>query len=154
MFRRPGSQAKILVAVLALIIASPLVLSCGSGDDHGDAGDAESHPIQNQAILQYDFLSDMDQDPYYPQNQVEKGEAILLRLCAAIERDKPVAPDDVYALTHAATIEFNGLAREFMDQGSEIETVARENIAADLAFVLSTYGYDLDIEEAIAPRDW
>ena len=41
--------------------------------------------------------------------------------------------------------------REFLARGSDIDTVARENIAADIAFILSTYGYDLDIEEAIAP---
>jgi hypothetical protein len=57
-------------------------------------------------------------------------------------------------LTHAATDEFNTLAEAFYEHDSEIETVARECIAGDFAFVASAYGFDADIEELIATRDW
>ena len=61
----------------------------------------------------------------------------------------------MYALTHAATEEFNALDYEFLAAGSEIETVARELIADDFVFVASAYGFeDADIEELISGRDW
>ncbi len=44
-------------------------------------------------------------------------------------------------VTGAATEEFNRLEAEFEAAGSEIETVAREEIAEDFAFVASAYGF-------------
>ncbi|MBB1246950.1 hypothetical protein GL263_25885, partial [Streptomyces durbertensis] len=61
----------------------------------------------------------------------------------------------VYALTHAATEEFNELDEALGEAGSGIETVAREEIAEDFAFIASAYGFgNADVEELIAPRDW
>lgn len=58
-------------------------------------------------------------------------------------------------LTQAATEEFNLLEAEFEAAGSDIETVAREEIAEDFSFVASAYGFaDADVEELIATRDW
>lgn len=58
-------------------------------------------------------------------------------------------------LTEAATEQFNLLEAEFEAAGSEIETVAREEIAEDFWFVASAYGFsDADVEELIAARDW
>lgn len=39
-------------------------------------------------------------------------------------------------------------------QDSEREANAREILAADFDFIVKAYGFDLDIEEVIAPRDW
>ncbi len=106
-------------------------------------------------ILKHRFLREMYEDDYFPNRLVDKGKAILLKLCAQIEKGQPRDADAVYALTHAATERFNDLAEEFMAQDSDIETAAREAIAADFAFILRVYGFGhLDIEEAIAPRDW
>jgi hypothetical protein len=110
-------------------------------------------PIRNQTIREYAFLEEMFADAYFPNHLVEKGKQILLDLCARIEDLKPEGTA-VYALTHAATERFNDLAEAFYEHDSEIETAARENIGRDVSFVLRTYGYDFDIEEAIAPRDW
>ncbi len=90
---------------------------------------------------------------YYPEKPVQDGQALLLELAAKIERERPVG-EAVYALTHATTEAFNDLQEAFYEAGSEIETVAREAIAEDVDFVLKTYGYDVDLEEAISPRDW
>jgi hypothetical protein len=60
----------------------------------------------------------------------------------------------LYALTHAATEEFNALAEEFEENDSELETAAREAIAEDFEWIAKAYGFDADIEELIAPRDW
>jgi hypothetical protein len=48
-----------------------------------------------------------------PDALVDKGKAILLRLCEAIEVEKPSSLEALYALTQAATDEFNALAKEF-----------------------------------------
>ena len=95
----------------------------------------------------------MYNDNYFPNHLVDKGKAILVELCKEIEKQNPIG-EEVYKLTHAATEKFNNLNNEFGENGSEIETVARENIGADVEFILRTYGYNLEIEEAIAPRDW
>jgi hypothetical protein len=109
--------------------------------------------VENQAIRAYALLEEMFEDGYFPDHLVEKGKQILLALCGRIEREKPQGTA-VYALTHEATERFNELADEFYEHDSEIETAARENIARDVEFILKTYGFDVDLEEAIAPRDW
>ncbi|MEU3555381.1 DUF5713 family protein [Streptomyces fragilis] len=111
-------------------------------------------PIGNQQMATRVFLAGM-RDPYYPQPVVDKGRAILRRLCERVEAERPSDLAALYVLTHAATEEFNALEEEFEAAGSGIETVAREVIAEDFWFVASAYGFtDADVEELIAPREW
>ncbi|MEU2494939.1 DUF5713 family protein [Streptomyces sp. NPDC007883] len=112
-------------------------------------------PITGRQVAEHAFLRQLYADPYYPDHLVDKGRAILVRLCERIEADRPSDPAALYVLTRAATEEFNLLEAEFEAAGSEIETVAREEIAGDFWFVASTYGFpDADVEELIATRDW
>jgi hypothetical protein len=86
---------------------------------------------------------------------VDQGKAILLRLCERIEAEQPADLEDLYALTQAATEEFNLLDSEFMAAGSGIETVAREWICDEFCFVASAYGFaEADAEKLTAGRDW
>lgn len=110
-------------------------------------------PAENQAITSHNFLEEMYSDGYFPNVLVDKGKQILLELCVQIEAQKPSA-EQVLVLTHAATERFNDLAEEFYEHDSEIETAARDCIGMDFDFILKTYGYSIDVEEAIAPRDW
>lgn len=110
--------------------------------------------ITNPQLRDYPFLAPMYHDAYFPDALVDKGAAILRRLCEQIEAERPASDEAVYRLTHAATEAFNQLAEEFVAQGSDIETVARDTIATDVEFILKAYGFDLDLEEALAPRDW
>ena len=48
----------------------------------------------------------------------------------------------------------NDLQDEFYENDSEIETVARECIAADVAYILEWFDIPIDTEEAIRERDW
>ncbi|GGT15074.1 DUF5713 family protein [Nonomuraea spiralis] len=106
-------------------------------------------------VLGRAFLKAMYDDGYYPDHVVDKGRAVLLRLCARVEAERPADLAALYTLTHAATEEFNALDEEFHEAGSEIETVAREAIAEEFWFVASAYGFpEADIEELIAPREW
>ncbi|MFF3730023.1 DUF5713 family protein [Streptomyces sp. NPDC002476] len=112
-------------------------------------------PITNQQIAEHAFLGLLYEDSYFPDHVVDKGRAILLRLCERIEAEQPSDLAALCVLTHAATEEFNLLEAEFEAAGSEIETVAREEIAEDFWIIASAYGFtDADVEELIAPRDW
>ncbi|MCX5357684.1 DUF5713 family protein [Streptomyces sp. NBC_00124] len=112
-------------------------------------------PITNQQILGHAFLLQMYEDSYFPDRVVDRGKAILLRLCERIEAEAPSALGALYALTQAATEGFNLLDREFVAAGSGIETVAREWICDEFCFVASAYGFtDADAEVLTAGRDW
>ncbi|MDD9377064.1 DUF5713 family protein [Streptomyces sp. ZAF1911] len=111
--------------------------------------------ITNQHVSARAFLKPLYRDAYYPDHVLDKGRDILLRLCARIEAEPPADLAGLYVLTGAATEEFNLLETEFEAAGSEIETVAREEIAEDFAFVASAYGFpDADVEQLISPREW
>ncbi|MGW6055103.1 DUF5713 family protein [Streptomyces sp. NPDC055189] len=111
--------------------------------------------ITNQQVTGHAFLRELYGDSYYPDHVLDKGKAILVRLCERIEAERPGDLEALYALTAVATEEFNVLEAEFDEAGSEIETVAREGIAEDFAFVASAYGFtDADVEELVAEREW
>ncbi|MEU5101443.1 MULTISPECIES: DUF5713 family protein [unclassified Streptomyces] len=112
-------------------------------------------PIANKQVAAHAFLSGLYEDEYFPDHVIDKGVAILLTLCERIEAERPSDLAALYALTKAATEEFNLLEAEFEAAGSEIETVAREEISEGFWFVASAYGFtDADPEELIAARDW
>jgi hypothetical protein len=122
---------------------------------HPTAEAEDAMPISNEQVSTHPFLRALYEDDYYPDHVVDRGRAILLALCARIEREQPVGLDALYALTHAATEEFNDLEAAFEAADSEIETVAREEIAEDFAFLARAYGFpDADVEELIATREW
>ncbi|MGW3229772.1 DUF5713 family protein [Kitasatospora sp. NPDC001095] len=111
--------------------------------------------ITNQRVAEHAFLWGMYRDPYFPDHIVDKGKAVLVRLCERIEAERPADLTALYVLSHAATEEFNLLEAEFEAAGSEIETVAREEIAEDFWIVATAYGFtDVDVEELVAPRNW
>ena len=112
-------------------------------------------PVSNEKITEHAFLRGLYRSDYYPDHVVDLGTAILLRLCERIETERPTDLAELYALTEVATEEFNALQDDFEAAGSEIETVAREEIAEDFWFVANAYGFaDADVEELIAVRDW
>lgn len=103
----------------------------------------------------YRFLQKIYADAFYQKKLVEKGEKILIDLCLVIEESKPEKLSQLYVLTQAATDRLNDLQDEFLEQDSEIETVAREAIAEDFLAIAKAYGFfDAEVEELIANRDW
>ncbi|RKS73720.1 hypothetical protein BZB76_4423 [Actinomadura pelletieri DSM 43383] len=112
-------------------------------------------PLTNQNVLGHEFLKGMYDDGYFPDHLVDKGKAILLRLCEEIEAAPPTDLEQLYRLTHAATEEFNDLEEEFVKAGSELETAAREVIGEEFWFIATSYGFsNADPEELIATRNW
>jgi hypothetical protein len=112
-------------------------------------------PVSNPQVSTYPFLKGLYEDGYYPDHAVDRGREILMRLCGRVEAERPAGLAELYVLTQAATEEFNDLQAVFEEAGSDIETVAREEIAEDFCFVARAYGFaDADVEELIATRDW
>lgn len=111
-------------------------------------------PITNGVLKHHDFLSAMLSDDYFPNDLVLEGVDILKHLCVEIEREKPKTPEGLYVLTHKATEKFNQLEEKLEDNDSEIETVAREWIADEFGLIAESYGFSVDVEDLIAPRDW
>ncbi|MFF0185946.1 DUF5713 family protein [Streptomyces sp. NPDC005244] len=111
--------------------------------------------VTNVQVGEHAFLRRLYGDAYYPDHVLDRGRAILLGLCERIEAERPADLAALYALTHAATEEFNALQDAFEEADSDIETVAREEVAEDFWFVASAYGFAAaDVEGLIAPRDW
>ncbi|WP_406447423.1 DUF5713 family protein [Streptomyces sp. NBC_00876] len=111
--------------------------------------------IANQQVKGHAFLQGLYDDAYFPDHVVDRGRRILLDLCERIEAEKPSDLAALYVLTEVATQAFNALEAEFEAAGSEIETVAREEIAEDFWTVATAYGFeDADVENLIAAREW
>lgn len=115
---------------------------------------APTTAISHAQLHTHEFLADMVEDDYFPAALVTQGQQILQRLCARIERERPADAAALCALTHAATQEFNVLGEAFEAQDSELETAARENIGADFELIARSYGFDVDVEDLISPREW
>ncbi|MGW3124137.1 DUF5713 family protein [Streptomyces sp. NPDC001107] len=111
--------------------------------------------ITNQQVAKHAFLEVLYEDDYFPDQVLDRGKAILLALCERIEAERPADLAALYVLTQAATEEFNVLEAEFDAAGSEIETVAREEIGGDFWFIAQAYGFEgADAEKLIATREW
>lgn len=116
---------------------------------------ADASKLALMTMRHYPFLKDMYADSYFPKNVVDLCKAVLVDLCFEIEKHQPKTLDALYALTHAATNELNELEDAFEEAGSELETGAREALAADFEAIAKAYGFDdADAEELIATREW
>lgn len=111
--------------------------------------------MKNEKLINHSFLASMYRDNYFPDFLVKKIEEILLSLCEEIESKHPNSKKEILRLTHAATCKINDLEKEFIDNGSELETMAREAMAEEFELIVQSYGFSqLDIEDVIAPREW
>lgn len=112
-------------------------------------------PISNKTMKSYQFLTEMYDDDYFPDVLVDKCKQVLVSLCEEIEKNKPKDDESLFELTHAAVEKINELETEFEENDSELETAAREALAEDFGAILDAYGFqDVDLEDAIANRDW
>lgn len=97
----------------------------------------------------------MYSDGYFPNHLVDKLRNIVLAACSHIEDKRPANLEGLYTITCEATDLINELQDEFEENDSEIETVARDEIALAFEEVAKTYGFeDADLEELVATRDW
>ncbi|HIS91878.1 MAG TPA: hypothetical protein IAA84_02555 [Candidatus Alectryocaccomicrobium excrementavium] len=101
----------------------------------------------------YKLLDEMYQDEYYPDFLVDKVKAQLQKVIALLESGETGTGAVQEALDEAVR-GINGLQEEFDGNGSEIETVARDCIGSDVAYILDWFNIPIDVEEAIRERDW
>lgn len=132
-----------------------IAIGCSSEPEPSESTKAPTPMIiTNSKLTGYKFLKDMYKDGYFPDFLVDKCKQILVDLSVQIETKKPSTDAELFELTHAATERINDLAEEFEDNDSELETGAREALGEDFAFIVEAYGFEVDIEDVIAPRDW
>ena len=140
---------------LIYIITLVALVSCTPGkSQESNTKMIEQTELTNSKMKQYTFLDCMYQDSYFPEFLVNKCKNILLDLCFKIETKRPSNLEELYRLTHSSTHKLNDLQDEFFENNSEIETGARECLAVNFEFIAKTYGFEADIEELIAPREW
>ena len=101
----------------------------------------------------YKLLDEMYQDDYYPDFLVDKVKDELQKVIDLLEGGE-TDPEVVQEMLDEAVGGINDLQEEFDEHDSEIETVARECIAADVAYILEWFHIPIDTEEAIRERDW
>lgn len=101
----------------------------------------------------YKLLDEMYQDDYYPAFLVDKVKDEIQKVIDLLESGET---DDevVQEKLDEAVLAINDLQEEFDENKSEIETVARECIAANVAYILDWFDIPIDPEEAIRERDW
>lgn len=101
------------------------------------------------------LLEEMYDDTFFPDFLVDKINEVLLEMCKEIEEKKPKSLEKLYVITHAQTEKINDIADEFYENGSEIETAARDCIGMAFSEIASYYDFnDADDEELIEPREW
>ena len=101
----------------------------------------------------YKLLDEMYQDEYYPNLLVDKVKDELQKVIDLLEGSE-TDTEVVQETLNEAVCGVNDLQEEFDEHGSEIETVARECIAATVAYILEWFNIPIDTEEAIRERDW
>ncbi|MBR1529010.1 MAG: hypothetical protein IJ642_06885 [Oscillospiraceae bacterium] len=100
----------------------------------------------------YKILQDMSDD-YYPAFLVDKLRKEIQNVIAFLE----TGVTDLYQIQEKLdhmTINMNQIAEEFEDNDSEIESIARDNIAADIIKILNYFAIPLDVETALREREW
>ena len=101
----------------------------------------------------YNLLDEMYQDKYYPDFLVDKVKDELQKVIDLLESGE-TDTEAVQERLDEAVCGINDLQQEFDETDSELETVARECIAAAVAYILEWFNIPIDTEEAIRERDW
>ena len=101
----------------------------------------------------YKLLEDMYEDGYFPDFLVDKLRDLIENVITFLEtgeQDLQKIQEKFDEMTLAA----NNLEEEFEENGSELETAARESIGATVAYILQWFEINIGVEDAIRERDW
>ena len=101
----------------------------------------------------YKLLDEMYQDDYYPDFLVDKVKDELQKVIDLLESGE-TDTEVVQETLDEAVCGINDLQEELDEHDSELETVARECIAENVAYILEWFNIPIDTEEAIRERDW
>ena len=115
--------------------------------------DREERNVRMKAFdPNYKLLEEMYQDEYYPDFLVDKVKEELQKVIDLLESGE-TDTEVVQETLDEAVCGVNDLQEEFDENDSEIETVARECIAAAVAHILEWFNSPIDTEEAVRERD-
>ena len=101
----------------------------------------------------YLLLNEMYEDPYFPEFLVDKVKALILPVISLLETGE-TALEVIQEHLDTMTRGINDLCEEFEENDSEIETVARDSIARTVIDILAWFHIEIDIEDALAQREW
>ena len=101
----------------------------------------------------YKLLDAMYQDGYFPNFLVDKVRNEIQKVIALLEEGERGAAVIQQKLDEVVCA-INDLQEEFDENGSEIETAARDSIGETVEHILVWFDIDIDIEEALRERDW
>lgn len=100
----------------------------------------------------FEYLRDMSGDDYYPPFLVEKVKDELKKVAAYLQEEHTAG--EIQKKFDTMTEAINDLEEEFYINDSELETVAREDIAETVQRLIDFFGLEMDCETAIRNRDW
>lgn len=103
--------------------------------------------------VDFPFLNDMYSDEYFPRALVDKLADVIKEVASYLEAG-PHSHEEVQAKLDRMTEKINELEKEFDENESELETVARESICETVEALLGFFGIDIDVEEAVRKREW
>jgi histidinol dehydrogenase len=103
--------------------------------------------------VHFKLLEDMYQDGYFPNFLVDKVKGQVQGVIAFLEEGEKDL-DRIQEKFDQMTLAINELQEEFEENGSEIETGARESIGEAVEHILKWFGIDMDVEDAIGEREW
>ena len=101
----------------------------------------------------YWLLKDMYRDGYFPDFLVDRVKALVQDVIGFLETGERDL-EKIQSKFDEMTLAINDLQEEFEDNGSEIETAARDSIGETVAYILEWFDVDINVEDAIGERDW
>lgn len=101
----------------------------------------------------YVLLKEMYEDDFFPDFLVDEVRELILPVIETLESGE-TAPEVIQQELDAMTQGINDLCEVFEENDSEIETCARESIAQTVMDILEWFEIDIDIEDALAEREW
>lgn len=101
----------------------------------------------------YVLCRGMAGDRYFPPFLVEKVQACLRTFIEWVQAGTHTYLE-IQEQLDKMTVAINDLQEEFEENGSEIETAARDSIGESVAYILDWFGIAIDVEDAIRERDW
>ena len=99
------------------------------------------------------FLAEMYEDDYYPKLLVDKIKAQIERVAGFLEQGE-CGLSEIKRKFDEMTMGINGLQEEFEGHESEIDAMARDSIEKTVSYIIECFNLDIDVEDAIAERDF
>ena len=101
----------------------------------------------------YKLLDEVYQDEYFPDFLVDKVKEEIQKVIDLLESGE-ADTEAIQEKLDEMTCAINDLQKEFDENDSEIETVARDCIGVTVGYILDWFNIPIDMEEAIRERDW